>query len=233
VIGIFRAGSRFPYGVGIVCGTGFNAGGISEDGVEFRLPALGGFTGDYAGGGGEHVSVRGIGSGFRSWDGRGEKTMLQEAVLKHFGAPNYEALAEMYVQRKVTNPMIRSFAPVVFELSAAGDAVAQTIIRDEGIELGTGANAILRRLNLTDTDCDVVLGGSLTFGKGSLLMDTVREVVHKQSPRALVKRLDVPPVVGAVLLAADSIGLAIDEPFVKAIKESLPAEMQVPSTLEE
>ena len=41
VIGALRAGSRFPYGVAVVCGTGFNAGGIGKNGREFRLPAMG------------------------------------------------------------------------------------------------------------------------------------------------------------------------------------------------
>jgi len=49
VIGVFRAGSRFPFGVGIVCGSGFNAGGVGKDGREYRLPALGPITGDIAG----------------------------------------------------------------------------------------------------------------------------------------------------------------------------------------
>lgn len=228
VIGIFRAGSRFPYGVGVVCGTGFNAGGISEAGVEFRLPALGGVTGDYAGG--DHITVRALGAAFRGWDGRGEPTQLQEAILQHLDAPSYDALAEWYVQGKLTAKMIKHLAPLVFEVSEAGDPIARGIIRDEGVELGTAANAILRRLNLTDTDCDVVIGGSVAFGKGALLMDTVRATVAAQSPRAHVKRLDVPPVVGAVLLAADSVNFAITDEFMTNLRATLPAELQVPAT---
>jgi N-acetylglucosamine kinase-like BadF-type ATPase len=226
VVSIFRAGSRFPYGVGVVCGTGFNAGGISKSGEEIRLPALGAITGDFADG--EHLTFRAIGAAFRAWDGRGEPTLLREALLAALDAPDYETLAESYVRGELTAQRIKALSPLVFEVSEAGDAVARSLVRELGVELGTSANAILRRLDLTDEDCDVVLGGSVCYGKGELLMNAVNEVVHQLAPAAVVKRLDVPPVAGAVLLAADSMGVAVDEHFITTLRATLPDEMQVP-----
>lgn len=216
VISIFRAGSRFPYGVGIVCGTGFNAGGISKDGREFRLPALGAITGDCAGG--EHLGVGAMGAAFRAWDGRGQPTLLAEAILRTFNAPDFETLADWYVQQKIEYQQIRELAPLVFEMAEQGDAVAQRMIREQGVELGTAAKAVLRRLHLTDADCDVVLGGSVIHGKGRLLMDTVNEIVHELNPAAIVRRLDVPPVAGAVLLAADLTGMVMSGNFHSALR---------------
>jgi N-acetylglucosamine kinase-like BadF-type ATPase len=216
-IGIFRAGSRYPYGVGVVCGTGFNAGGISKTGYEFRLPALGSVTGDCAGGG--YLGERALGAAFRAWDGRGKETMLTSAILKAFDAPDFETLAERYVQEQITEQHINDLAPLVFEVSEQGDEVARQLIYEQGVELGTAANAVLRRLDLLEEDCDVVLGGSMAYGKGSLLMDTVTEIVQ---PHAVVKRLDVPPVVGAVLLAADHIGLKVGVDFAATVRATLP-----------
>jgi N-acetylglucosamine kinase-like BadF-type ATPase len=216
VISIFRAGSRFPYGVGVVCGTGFNAGGISKAGREFRLPALGSVTGDRAGG--AHLGMGAMGAAFRAWDGRGQQTMLADAILQTFNAPDFETLAERYVQHEIEYEVIVELAPLVFETAERGDPVAQTMIREQGIELGTAANAVLRRLELTGDDCDVVLGGSVIYGKGDLLMNTVNEVVHGVNPAAVVKRLDVPPVAGAVLLAGDLIGAAISDKFHTALR---------------
>lgn len=227
VIGIFRAGSRFPYGVGVVSGTGFNAGGIDRTGQEYRFPALGAVTGDYAGG--EHLTMRAIGAAFRAADGRGEPTALYDAILQTFDAPDYDTLAERYVQHKLTARQIKALAPMVFEVSEQGDAVARRIVCEEGTELGVSARAILRRLDLTDVDCDVVLGGSLCLGKGSVLIDAVSTVVHEAAPKAVIRRLDVPPVVGAVLLAADSLGMATDEAFLANLRGSLPKELRVPA----
>jgi N-acetylglucosamine kinase-like BadF-type ATPase len=220
VIGIFRAGSRFSYGVGVVCGTGFNAGGISKNGHEFRLPALGSITGDCAGGG--YLGERAMGAAFRAWDGRGKETLLTSAILKAFNVPNFETLAERYVQEQITEQHINNLAPLVFDASEQGDEVARQLIYEQGIELATAANAVLRRLDLLDDDCDVVIGGSMAHGKGSLLMNTVNAVVHDSAPNAVVKRLDVPPVVGAVLLAADHIGATMDSNFATTLRSTLP-----------
>jgi N-acetylglucosamine kinase-like BadF-type ATPase len=225
-IGIFRAGSRFFYGVGVVCGTGFNAGGISKNGEEFRFPSLGQVTGDFAGAG--DLAYQAVGAAFRAWDGRGEPTLLADAMLRALDAPDFETVAERWVQRTLTPQKIKTLAPIVFEVSEAGDTVARQLIHAQGVELGTAANAILRRLDLIGEDCDVVLGGSMSYGKGDLLMSTVIETVRSASPAAVVKRLDVPPVAGAVLLAADSVGAAID---VGALRTTLPEQMRVPVTL--
>jgi N-acetylglucosamine kinase-like BadF-type ATPase len=224
VIGVFRAGSRFPYGVGVVCGTGFNAGGISRAGEEFRFPSLGEVTGDCACA--SYLATQALGAAFRSWDGRGEATMLAEAFLQALGAPDFETLAEWWVQGKLTQKQVNALSPLVFEVSDAGDAVAQEIIRGQGVELGAGARAILRRLDLTEVDCDVVLGGSVFYGKGDLLMNALKEVVYVAAPQAVVKRLDVPPVTGAVLLAADSIGASVGQ---QRLRTTLPKALQVPS----
>ena len=216
VISIFRAGSRFPYGVGVVCGTGFNAGGISKAGREFRLPALGAVTGDRAGG--ADLGIGAMGAAFRAWDGRGQATMLSDAILQTFNVPDFETLAERYVQHEIEYEQIVELAPLVFEIAEQGDTVAQKVIRAQGIELGTAANAVLRRLELTSDDCDVVLGGSVIYGKGDLLMNSVNETVHSLNAAAVVKRLDVPPVAGAVLLAADLVGARVSDQFHVALR---------------
>ncbi|MBE2182784.1 MAG: hypothetical protein IAE89_05115 [Anaerolineae bacterium] len=229
VMGIFRAGSRFPYGVGIVCGTGFNAGGISRSGKEIRFPALGSFTGDYGGGG--DIAMSGIGAAFRAWDGRGEATLLQDAVLQAFNVPDFPTLAEHWADRKVTHDHVRHLAPLIFEISTQGDAVATKIIYEQGVELATAALAMLRRLDLMEVDCDVVLGGSLFWGKGDLLFTTVHQLVSEAAPYAQVNRIDVPPVVGALLLALESTG-AVPAPELKAaLRQNLPPELRLQLTI--
>lgn len=220
MMAIFRAGSRFPYGVGVVCGTGFNAGGLGKDGREVRFPALGPITGDCAGG--SHLSIRALGAAFRGWDGRGEATQLGAAILAELGVPDMETLAEHYVQGQIAYEQLRRFSPLVFEVSEQGDAVAQGLIREQGTELGVAATTILRRLELLQEDCDVVLGGKMSYGKGNLLLDTVRDIVTAAAPYASVKRLEVSPVVGAVLLAADQAGVVTEGNFVATLLASLP-----------
>jgi N-acetylglucosamine kinase-like BadF-type ATPase len=223
VIAALRAGSRFPYGVAVVCGTGFNAGGIGRDGREFRLPAMGPLTGDQPGA--RRLATRAIGAAFRSWDGRGEPTLLADIVLKHLGAPNFETLAEQLGDGTLNDAHIKSVAPLVFEAAEAGDILAHQFIYEQGYELGLAATAILRKLDLTEQDVDVVLGGSVFYGKGDVLMQTVYSVIFKTAPHVTIKRLESPPVIGAVRLAADSVGVQLPDDLVLG----LPPTMQLPS----
>lgn len=220
VISIVRAGSRFPYGVGVVCGTGFNAGGIGKNGEEERFLALGDVTGDRAGG--SELSMAAVGAAFRAWDGRGEATVLVEAIPEALGLPDLYTLAEQWAQRKLPARELRALSPLVFEVAANGDAVAQSLIRAQGEELGLSANVILRKLDLVEDDCDVALGGSVFKGRGTLLIDTIREAVHRVNSAATVKRLDVPPVVGAALIAVDKSGIQVDKSFYTNLRTSLP-----------
>lgn len=219
VLAIFRAGSRFPYGVGIVCGSGFNAGGIAKDGREARLPALGPMTGDFSGGG--YIGVAAMGAAFRAWDGRGKPTLLQDAILEFLKIPDMDAITERIVQGLLEPRDLLVLSPLVFRICEQGDEVAREIIHTQGIELGTAAAAMLRRLDLLDEPCDVALGGKVFSGEGTLLIDTLSEVVHKVAPKASIVKLDVAPVVGSTLFALDQ-AQKVDTALINTLKSTLP-----------
>jgi N-acetylglucosamine kinase-like BadF-type ATPase len=220
VIAVFRAGSSQQFGMAVVCGAGFNAGGIGRDGREVRLPSLGAVTGDC--GGGEYLGVAALGAAFRAWDGRGTPTCLQNMVLEALRAPDMPALAECLVQEKVTSQQVIALAPLVFSAAAAGDALARQLIRDQGREIGISILAILRRLDLLDVPCQAVLGGSVFYGEGDLLMKIIKKTTYRSAPLVEIKRLEMRPVVGALLLAAEQAGLVIDETFMSNLRATLP-----------
>jgi N-acetylglucosamine kinase-like BadF-type ATPase len=118
--------------------------------------------------------------------------------------------------RAEPRPQIINLAPLVFSAAVAGDAIARRLIRDQGREIGLSIVAILRRLGLLETPCQAVLGGSIFYGEGTLLMGTIKNKVRPSAPLAQIKRLDMRPVVGAILLAADRAGITPDEAFYSA-----------------
>lgn len=219
VLGALRAGSRFTYGAVVVCGTSYNAAAISRSGTEFRLPALGPVSGDIAGG--RRLATRALGAAFRSWDGRGEPTLLADLILKQLDATDFDAIANRWGQNQISDDQLKSLAPLVFDASEAGDALARQFVYEQGLELGISANAVLRQTDLQNTDCDVVLAGSIFYAKGTLLMETVTQTIHDFAPSVQIKRLSIQPVVGAVLLAADSAGVQLPDDFIANLPESL------------
>jgi N-acetylglucosamine kinase-like BadF-type ATPase len=222
-----RAGLKRSWGVAVICGTGINAGGIGPDGRQVQLSGLGPLSGDWGGGGDIVQEVLGLIA--RAWDGRGQPTVLTEMVLDALGLPSVEALiSQLYESQFEYYPgqfdwrRLLDLVPLVFEAAYGGDPVAQDLLVRVGTEVGITANAIIRRLELETTDVELVLGGSVFKGKGPLLVDTVTQVVHRTAPRATIVRPEFEPVVGAVLLALESLELEISQDVYANVRASLP-----------
>jgi N-acetylglucosamine kinase-like BadF-type ATPase len=221
-----RAGLKRSWGVAVICGTGFNAGGIGPDGQEVQLPGLGALSGDW--GGGSDIVQEVIRLVARSWDGRGEPTVLAEMVLAALEVPSVEDLiSQLYEHQFDPNQdlldqhRLLSLVPLVFEAAYAGDGVAQALLVRLGTEVGVTANAIIRRLGLETSDVEVVLGGGVFKGKGPLLLDTVTQVVHQLAPRATILLPEFEPVAGAVFLALESMGIEVGETTYARLRASL------------
>ena len=225
-----RAGLQRSWGVAVICGTGFNAGGIGPDGREIQLPGLGTLSGDW--GGAADIAQEIIRLVCRAWDGRGQPTKLTEMVLRHVGLSSVEKLIDHLYQNRfdyfpggVGYQRLLALVPLAFQVAHAGDGVAQNLVVQVGTEVGTTASAIIRRLGLEHTDVQVVLGGGVFKGEGPLLLDTVTQVVHKTAPRASIARPEFEPVVGAVLLGLQSLGAEIDQPVYESMRASMPPEL--------
>jgi hypothetical protein len=67
-----------------------------------------------------------------------------------------------------------------------------------------------------------VLAGSVFRGKGPLLIDTVQQVIHRTAPAATLVRLTFEPVVGAVLLGLDWVGVEADDAIYSALRATIP-----------
>ncbi len=222
-----RAGLKRSWGVAVICGTGFNAGGIGPDGREVQLPGLGALSGDWGGGG--DIAREVIRLICRAWDGRGQPTMLTEMVLEALGLPSVEELISQlyqsefdYYPGQFDQRRLLDLVPLVFEAAYQGDQVAQDLLVRVGTEVGITASAIIKRLGVEDTDVEVVLGGSVFKGKGPLLVDTVTQVVHRVAPRATIVLPEFEPVVGAVFLALESLGVGVNEAVYANVRASLP-----------
>ena len=97
---VSRAGTTKAWGVGVVCGTGLNCAAAGPDGSVVRFPALEELSGDFAAGG-AWLGVRALGLAIRAGDGRGEPTILRDAVPAHLGEPDAEARAERRTHRRL------------------------------------------------------------------------------------------------------------------------------------
>lgn len=202
-----RAGLTRPWGVVVICGTGFNAAGRAPDGREIVFPGLGILSGDW--GAGTELSLEVVRLVMRAWDGRGKPTLLTRLVLEALHAPSEEILLRRLYLEGTDPGALRGIVPLLFEAAEAGDDVARGLVVQMGTEIGISANALIRRLGLQTDDVEVVMAGSVFKGRGPLLLDTVRQVIQAEAPRARIVLPEHEPVFGAALLALESAGVAV------------------------
>jgi N-acetylglucosamine kinase-like BadF-type ATPase len=153
-----------------------------------------------------------------SWTRRLPKTALADAIISYVGAKDLEDLMRGYTTYEYN--IGADAARLVFHVAEAGDQAARDLICWAGTELGEMANAVIRQLEFENLDFDVVMTGSM-FEGGAMLIDPMRETIHKLAPKARLVRLSVPPVVGAVMLGMEADAFPVTPGVRKMVNETI------------
>jgi N-acetylglucosamine kinase-like BadF-type ATPase len=126
-------------------------------------------------------------------------------------------------KRSRNEPLLRhevaSLCPVIVRVAQQGDWKAIEILKEAGYELGRAGAAIIERLGMERAKFAVVPFGGV-FRAGDLVLQSFTETILKVAPRAQVVKPRFEPMVGAVLLALDSIGVTIDDSIIEAVEQS-------------
>ncbi|WP_392874947.1 N-acetylglucosamine kinase [Streptomyces sp. LN499] len=203
---ILRAGVDEPRGVAVVCGAGINCVGMVPDGRTARFPAIGRISGDWGGGSGLAEEAMWFAS--RSEDGLGEPTELARTLPAHFGLDSMYALIEAVHLGHIELDRRHELTPVLFATGAAGDPVARALVHRLAEEVVAMASVALTRLGLLDEEAPVVLGGSVLAARHPQLDDAIAELLAVRAPKAVIRVVAEPPVLGAGLLGLDRTGAA-------------------------
>ena len=191
------------WGVAVVCGAGINCVGVAPDGRVTRFLALGTIAGDW--GGGYFLGLQVLWHAARAEDGRGQDTVLSGYVTSHFGVERVEQVTVGLHQGKIPHDDLISLAPVLLRAADEGDPVARSLVNRQADEIAVMAITAMRRLNLTALATPVILGGGVITARNPLLMTGITRQLTEAAPRAQVRVIEVPPVVGAALLGLDHV----------------------------
>lgn len=204
-LAVLRAGTDRGWGIAIVCGGGMNAAGVGPDGRFVRFPALGEVSGDLAPGGG-WIGMMALAYAVRAEDGRGEPTLLERRVPAFFKLKRPSAVTEAMYLGRIDPHRVHELAPLVFDAARRRDRVARSILDRVADEVVAFAVAAIKRLQLTRRDVDVVLGGGVFQADDRVFLRRIGDGIRTVAPKANVRRLEAPPVVGAALLGLDQVG---------------------------
>jgi N-acetylglucosamine kinase-like BadF-type ATPase len=207
IVASLRSATDSPNVVVVGWGSGTNALGRNAAGSEIRLPALGWISGDW--GGGSDLGREAVWLVARAHDGRGEPTALREPILQALEDPDVDAMIRKLYFKTGRRVPTHTLAPIVFRVAEAGDCAARGLVERAGVEIATTALAMLTRLDLLATAADVVLAGSIFRAESPLLMEIVETGLRDRAPLARIVVPDVEPVVGAVFVAFDLLGIPV------------------------
>jgi N-acetylglucosamine kinase-like BadF-type ATPase len=127
-------------------------------------------------GGGADLGTEALWWAARAEDGRGPDTELRRAVPAHFGVSRVEDVIVGVHRRQ------------------ADEVCAMVTVAARNLGLGG------------DAPVPVVLGGSVLAARDALLTDAITERLTERLPKAGVRIIDAPPVLGAALLGLDQAG---------------------------
>ncbi|MFE2036667.1 N-acetylglucosamine kinase [Streptomyces scopuliridis] len=208
---ILRAGlpsGAEPRGVAVVCGAGINCVGMLPDGRTARFPAIGRISGDWGGGSG--LAEEALWFAARAEDGRGEPTELVRTLPGHFGLGSMYELIEALHRGHIPFVRRHELTPVLFATSAAGDAVARSVVDRLAEEVVVLAAVALGKLGLLDEEVPVLLGGSVLAARHPQLDARIAELLAARAPKAVIGVVTAPPVLGAALLGLDQVGASAE-----------------------
>jgi len=208
----FEAGTEDEFGGVVIAGTGANFAAKAPDGREITGRGMG-YEWGCKGGAGSLIREA-LHYAFRSCDGTGPKTSLEEAVLSILGFSSYDELS--FYMYQVSDQFGKIYmkaakiVPTIFELANEGDEVASNILIHNGTAMGEIIGRMIRHLGSHQVPQDIVMVGSVfTKGANPLLMDYFKASCHRFVPFARFKLPELEPAGGAYLMALEKMDIYV------------------------
>jgi N-acetylglucosamine kinase-like BadF-type ATPase len=125
-------------------------------------------------------------------------------VPAHLGAANAEAALTGIYTGSLPYTRLFELARVLLEAAADGDAPARAAAETLADEVVAFVRAAVVRLDLQNEAVEVVLGGGIFDTTDTAFHARVEAGIKAVAPRAVLIRLEAPPVLGAALIGLDA-----------------------------
>jgi N-acetylglucosamine kinase-like BadF-type ATPase len=224
------SGTMGKPGIVVIAGTGSIAFGVNGQGKRARSGGWGYILGDE--GSAYYIGRSALNSVTRAADGRGQPTLLSQAVIDHFGIDSTDGLVRLAYTGKLDRIDIANLSQVVAEAAGEGDETACRILDEAGAELGIAASAVAKALNMEGVGFPCVTTGGV-FRSGSVVTHALTRELVKVAPMSELVKPEFPPVAGAYFMGIRELGQEIDDIVAERARTSLAGLKSSASCLEE
>jgi len=181
----------------LIAGTGSIMFGKDAYGQIHRVGGFGRWIGDE--GSGFYIGKCGLSAAAKEFDGRGESTLFSKLLKEKKGITTSEQLiTEIYKN----NFDIASVAPFVIQAAENSDEVCNNILSDQCDEILLHIHAMMKNMKVSELDLSLI-GGILSTD--NYFARIFRDEVSRQIPGVNIKLPDLPPAMGAVLMAENKL----------------------------
>ncbi len=197
-----EAGSESKNKIVIIAGTGSNCLGTNEEG---RIAGASGW--DYIladEGSGYGVGHKALKAVVRSYDGRGEKTMLTRVILEKLKLNKVLDLTSWVYDAPFSKIKISALAKTVCSAALIGDKISMNILTEEAEEASISVITVAKKLGLENKKFDLIFVGGL-FKCREYFKNILINKLKKTLPKVNCIPGLINPVEGAIKLAIKNL----------------------------
>lgn len=207
-------------GISVVAGTGSICYG-ERGGAAARSGGWGEIFSDE--GSAYWLACRGLNLFARMSDGRSPKGPLYELLRRRLGLTHdLDLCGHVYSQLAADRAQIAQFGNLVTEAAALGDTGARNILCEAAQELALLVDAVRRKLRFAESEpVPVSYSGGVFDNAGALVYGLFAAALRTHGDEYLLRKPQLPPVIGAALYAAKSCGKPLSAGAIDRLKATL------------
>lgn len=203
-------------GVVALAGTGSSILAIDEGGRRVKVGGWGPVYGDE--GSAYRIGQMALRAAARAYDGYGPATSLIDAIMRTLKLVEFrETIRRVYIEEMEPRE-IAALSRVAYEAAETGDEVARDIFIQAGDELAQSVEAAIKHLWAQGADLLVTYQGSV-LESCSIVRERFSESLKRRVPGALIKPPKFNPVIGAYLLARQTLGWPLEGGVLATLEE--------------
>lgn len=188
-------------GIVLIAGTGSSCYGRTVDGSEWRSGGWGPLLDDL--GSAYWLGLEALVAITRAADGRGPATSMIDPLLSQLGVEHVLDLLR-FGSDTDDRRRIAALAPLVLDAEESGDEIAHEIVRRGAEELARMVQAVAQRLGWITGSVPLVFSGGLAVRQA--YRSGLELLLERRAPQVALVDAAAPPVIGAALLALESLG---------------------------
>lgn len=210
-------GLRGRPGLVVIAGTGSSVYGVNSRGEDWLAGGRGWLMTNE--GSSYWLGAQALRTAVMAYDGRLPPMGLMDRVLAKLGIAHMDDILHRVYVTGLSTSEVAAFAPLLIEEALDGSEVCRALIARGAGELADCVLAAARKLRMDAAPVEICLVGGV-FQAGPLVVDAYRQAILDRLPLAELRRPELPPVLGAGILALQLAGIEIDGEVLRRLDEA-------------